>query len=90
VADVPYDVAVRWLLAIALAACSGRSALPPPVTPPASPEPTHGRTDPVPLSDPSEYDIRAISRDAGKAIFARTGVGDPYRTGVPYPIFLAL
>jgi hypothetical protein len=44
----------------------------------------------VPMSDPAEYAIDRISRDAGKAIFERTGVGDPYRTGVPYPIFLAL
>ena len=42
------------------------------------------------MSDPDEYAIGRISRDAGKAIFARTGIGDPYRTGVPYPIFLAL
>jgi len=42
------------------------------------------------MSDPAEYTIERISRDAGKAIFARTGIGDPYRTGVPYPIFLAL
>jgi processive rubber oxygenase RoxA-like protein len=44
----------------------------------------------VPISEPAEYDIDRISRDAGEAIFARTGIGDPYRTGVPYPIFLAL
>jgi hypothetical protein len=44
----------------------------------------------VPLSEPAEYDIARISRDAGEAIFARIGVGDPYRTGLPYPIFLAL
>jgi hypothetical protein len=42
------------------------------------------------MSEPSEYDIDRISRGAGEAIFTRTGVGDPYRTGVPYPIFLAL
>jgi hypothetical protein len=44
----------------------------------------------VPISDPSEYAIDRISREAGKAIFERTGIGDPYRTGVPYPMFLAL
>jgi hypothetical protein len=42
------------------------------------------------MSDPAEYAIDRISRDAGEQIFARTGIGDPYRTGVPYPIFLAL
>ena len=44
----------------------------------------------IPLSQPAEYDIDRISRDAGKAIFAVHGIGDPYRTGLPYPIFLAL
>ncbi|HEY1556748.1 MAG TPA: hypothetical protein VGF94_18055 [Kofleriaceae bacterium] len=49
------------------------------------------RAAPTPLmSDPAEYDIARISRQAGKTIFARTGIGDPYRTGLPYPIFLAL
>src|SRR5262245_13712630 len=42
------------------------------------------------MSEPAEYDIPRISRAAGEAIFSRTGIGDPYRTGVPYPIFLAL
>ena len=42
------------------------------------------------MSDPAEYTIDRISRDAGQAIFERTGIGDPYRTGVPYPVFLAL
>ena len=42
------------------------------------------------MSEPAEYDIDRISRGAGEAIFARTGIGDPYRTGIPYPIFLAL
>lgn len=42
------------------------------------------------MSDPAEYDIPRITRDAGQTIFERTGLGDPYRTGVPYPVFLAL
>ncbi len=42
------------------------------------------------MSEPAEYDIERISRAAGEAIFTRTGLGDPYRTGLPYPIFLAL
>jgi mono/diheme cytochrome c family protein len=42
------------------------------------------------MSDPAEYAIPRITRDAGRAIFERTGLGDPYRTGLPYPIFLAL
>jgi len=44
----------------------------------------------LPMSDPAEYDIATPSRAAGEAIFTRTGIGDPYRTGVPYPMWLAL
>ena len=43
-----------------------------------------------PMSDPAEYAIDRVSWQAGEVIFARTGIGDPYRTGVPYPIYLAL
>jgi mono/diheme cytochrome c family protein len=43
-----------------------------------------------PMSDPAEYAIDRVSRGAGERIFARTGIGDPYRTGMAYPIFLAL
>lgn len=42
------------------------------------------------LSNPPEYDIDRISADAGKTIFETTGVGDPYRTGIPYAFFLAM
>src|SRR5687767_14858403 len=72
------------LLCVVLVACSSTTATstPSPVTPRSSDE--------VPMSDPAEYAIDRISRDAGKAIFERTGIGDPYRTGIPYPIFLAL
>jgi len=52
---------------------------------PAPPKPAA-----IPMSDPAEYAIPRISRDAGQAIFERTGIGDPYRTGIPYPMFLAL
>ncbi|HTR54278.1 MAG TPA: hypothetical protein VMJ10_26480 [Kofleriaceae bacterium] len=77
---------MRAALLAALAACSAAAA--PSATPVAAPTP---RFTPTPLmSAPGEYDIARISREAGKAIFARTGIGDPYRTGVPYPIFLAL
>jgi len=43
-----------------------------------------------PVSDPAEYRIDKVSRDAGEQIFVRTGIGDPYRTGMAYPVFLAL
>jgi len=42
------------------------------------------------MSDPAEYVIATATRAAGEAIFTRTGIGDPYRTGVPYPMWLAL
>jgi mono/diheme cytochrome c family protein len=68
-------------LLVLLAACGAASAPPPaPVTSQAEP----------PMSDPAEYTIDRISRDAGQRIFERTGIGDPYRTGIPYPMFLAL
>jgi hypothetical protein len=42
------------------------------------------------VSDPVEYRIERPTEEAGQAIFTRTGIGDPYRTGMPYPVFLAL
>jgi hypothetical protein len=42
------------------------------------------------VSDPLEYRIDRPSEEAGQDIFTKTGIGDPYRTGLPYPIFLAL
>ncbi len=69
-----------WLLVLAACGSSVRPAAPPP-------HPTRGE---IPLSNPAEYEIARISRDAGELIFTRTGIGDPYRTGIPYPMFLAL
>jgi hypothetical protein len=74
---------MRILVVVALVAC-GSSTPTPPARPLTAPKLE------VPMSDPHEYAIERISRDAGKAIFERTGIGDPYRTGMPYPIFLAL
>jgi mono/diheme cytochrome c family protein len=78
------------IIAIVAVGCS--SGPPAPRAPVATTVPiaAPAPTDVVPISDPAEYSIDRISRDAGKAIFARTGIGDPYRTGMPYPIFLAL
>ncbi len=42
------------------------------------------------MSNPHEYDIDRISADSGKSIFETTGIGDPYRTGIPYAFFLAM
>ncbi|HEY5944546.1 MAG TPA: hypothetical protein VIV40_03605, partial [Kofleriaceae bacterium] len=80
---------VSALLAAALvsAALVGCSA--PATTTPAQ-APVAKRAPDVPMSEPAEYDIDRISRAAGEAIFTRTGIGDPYKTGVPYPIFIAL
>ena len=75
------------VLLVALAACGGSRATP---TTTAAPTPIAALVDPDPISDPAEYAIPRISREAGEAIFTRTGIGDPYRTGVPYPMFLAL
>ncbi len=69
-------------LIVCLVACTHAAVAPP--------APVAKLADPEPMSDPAEYAIPRISREAGEAIFARTGIGDPYRTGVPYPIFLAL
>ena len=64
------------------AACSSAS-VPPPVSAPATKVDTT-------MSDPAEYQVSHISEEAGENIFSRIGVGDPYRTGLPYPFFLAL
>ncbi len=42
------------------------------------------------MSDPAEYAIDSISRAAGKLIFETSGIGDPYKTGIPYAFFLGL
>jgi hypothetical protein len=69
--------------ALVLAACAGVQPPPAHVEPPQA-------TSALPLSDPDEYRIGAVTRAAGEEIFIKTGIGDPYRTGIPYPLFLAL
>lgn len=70
--------------AVAGACSSGRPAAVAPTQPPAQIS-----VDTM-VSDPAEYHIDRPSEEAGEAIFTRTGIGDPYRTGLPYPVFLAL
>jgi mono/diheme cytochrome c family protein len=72
------------IVALLAAACGA-----PPAAPAVSPTSTAPRDD-VPMSEPAEYQLARASREAGEAIFTRTGIGDPYRTGVPYPMWLAL
>ena len=68
---------MKRLVAFALvAACSA------PAPTPAQP-PVAKRVVDVPMSEPAEYDIDRISRAAGEAIFTRTGIGGPYKTGIP-------
>ncbi|WP_394822001.1 hypothetical protein [Pendulispora albinea] len=43
-----------------------------------------------PMSSPEEYGDRPISAEAGADYFLRLGGGDPYATGMAYPLFLAL
>jgi hypothetical protein len=42
------------------------------------------------MSVPAEYTERPISAEAGADYFLHTGGGDPYATGMAYPVFLAL
>src|SRR5580692_11186004 len=73
---------MRILLLSALIACGAPGG--PPASAPAAPASA------IPMSEPAEYEIHTVSAAAGEAIFTRTGIGDPYRTGVPYPMWLAL
>lgn len=41
------------------------------------------------MSSPAEYADQPISAEAGKEYFQHLGGGDPYATGIAYPIFLA-
>jgi mono/diheme cytochrome c family protein len=75
---------MQRLALVVLAACTPTPAAPGSVAPVATAPPA------TVMSDPDEYAIARVSREAGEAIFTRTGIGDPYRTGLPYPIFLAL
>jgi hypothetical protein len=78
------------LVLAALSTACSRGAAPPATPTPAAAAQAPAAPASAPMSDPDEYRVEHVTRDAGEAIFTRTGIGDPYRTGVPYPIFLAL
>ncbi len=42
------------------------------------------------MSDPVEYQDHGLSAALGEKVFAETGGGDPYATGIAYPMLLAL
>ena len=42
------------------------------------------------MSSPPEYADTPISEQAGAKYFLETGGGDPYATGIAYPLFLAM
>ena len=74
-------------LAAVLAACAGASTGAPSASAPSDAD--HGKSSPT-MSSPAEYGERPISAEAGADYFLVTGGGDPYATGLAYPIFLAL
>jgi mono/diheme cytochrome c family protein len=88
-AKLAYSHAV-WRASLVLVAACAAGAPRPAADPPAPAPPVPARTVDVPISDPAEYAIDRVSRDAGERIFATTGIGDPYRTGLAYPIFVAM
>ncbi len=71
------------LLCVLVGACGGAETHP-------AEAPRATKAAPLPMSDPAEYRAPQISSAAGEETFTRTGIGDPYRTGIPYPVFLAL
>jgi mono/diheme cytochrome c family protein len=77
-------VAVFAIAVVAIVACGS------PDRPRRAPAASTAPPPDEPLSDPLEYKIDRVTRAAGEAIFVRTGIGDPYRTGMAYPVFLAL
>jgi mono/diheme cytochrome c family protein len=46
--------------------------------------------DGLPMSEPAEYAGSVLSAKAGEEYFGHAGSGDPYATGMAYPVFLAL
>jgi hypothetical protein len=73
---------------LALGVASACSSTPAPLTT-AVAAPTAASAAPL-VSDPDEYHDHGISAAAGESYFARLGGGDPYATGIAYPVWLAL
>ncbi len=58
---------------------------------PSAPASSGARADVAPtLSDPDEYRDPVVSVAMGEKVFATIGGGDPYGTGMAYPVWLAL
>ncbi|HEY8039986.1 MAG TPA: hypothetical protein VIF15_09345 [Polyangiaceae bacterium] len=68
--------------ALVLAACAREA--------PAPVAAQGGTTPKEVFSDPEEYKDHGISVAAGESYFGRLGGGDPYATGIAYPVFLAM
>jgi hypothetical protein len=75
-------VALGLAMAAPAPACAPAPASAPALASAPAPAPT--------VSDPDEYHDHGISAAAGEAYFARLGGGDPYATGLAYPVWLAL
>ena len=74
--------------AILLAAACARPPAPVPVAPAAL---ASAGVDRAPtISDPEEYQDHGISAAMGEQYFGTLGGGDPYATGMAYPVWLAL
>jgi mono/diheme cytochrome c family protein len=79
---------VKRAHALAAAILSG-AACAPAATPLASPALHPADTAPT-MSDPEEYRDHGVSVAMGEQYFGTLGGGDPYRTGMAYPVWLGL
>jgi mono/diheme cytochrome c family protein len=77
-------------LALALAIAALAPACAPTPTPALASSPAPSPAPAPTVSDPAEYQDHGISAAAGESYFARLGGGDPYATGLAYPVWLAL
>jgi mono/diheme cytochrome c family protein len=81
---------VKAILLLTLAASGAAACANAGATGPASPA-SHASPGAAPtVSDPEEYADHGISPDMGAKYFGEIGGGDPYATGMAYPVWLAL